>query len=265
MTVVASSSPGRSLVSNRVVIVEPHPVVGESLELALSRHRFDARLLPPPSDHASTSALTAQILRARASIVILGTTLDAGDPWMGTIAPLTRAGVDVVILTSTTDQACWGQALRRGARAVLPKSKPLNDLVSIVRRLTEGLRVLDVREREELIAHAVRRDIEMAGLRELFERLSRREGEVLEHLRNGRTVSQIAALDFVSPATVRTQVKSILAKLEVTSQIAAVGAAHRLGWQPPKTLDPQPHVLPATPQLRRPMARPSPPARAAAG
>lgn len=244
MTVVASSRPGRSLVSNRVAIVESHPLVGESLELALSRHRFDARLLPASPEHASTAALTSQILRARASIVILGTTLDAGDPWMGTIAPLTRAGVDVVILTSTTDPACWGQALRRGARAVLPKSRPLNDLISIVRRLTDGLRVLDVREREELIAQAVRRDIELAGLREKFDRLTRREEEVLEHLRNGLTVSQIAALSFVSPATVRTQVKSILAKLEVTSQIAAVGAAHRLGWQAPRTREHQPRLLP---------------------
>ncbi|MFE6648390.1 response regulator transcription factor [Nocardioides sp. NPDC057772] len=224
--------------------MEPHPVVGESLELALSRHRFDARLLPPFSDHASASALTARIVRARGSIVILGTTLEAGDPWLATIAPLTRAGIDVVVLTSTTDRACWGQALRRGARAVVPKSRPLNDLVSIVRRLTEGLRVLDVREREELIAQAVRRDVELAGLRERFERLSHREEEVLEHLRNGRTVSQIAALDFVSPATVRTQVKSILAKLEVTSQIAAVGAAHRLGWQPPRIRDHQARPLP---------------------
>ena len=31
----------------------------------------------------------------------------------------------------------------------------------------------------------------------------------------------------------RTQVKSILAKLEVTSQLAAVGLAHKIGWRPP--------------------------------
>lgn len=244
MTITATSRPRRTTVSNRVAIVEPHPVVGESLELALSRHRFDARLLPPPADHASATALAAQIVRTRASIVILGTTLDAGDPWLATIAPLTRAGIDVVVLTSTTDPACWGQALRRGARAVLPKSRPLNDLISVVRRLADGLRVLDVEEREELIGYAVRRDAALAGLRERFERLSSRESEVLERIRSGLTVSEIAGLDFVSPATVRTQVKSILAKLEVTSQIAAVGAAHRLGWQPPRNPDHQTPRLP---------------------
>jgi hypothetical protein len=30
---------------------------------------------------------------------------------------------------------------------------------------------------------------------------------------------------------VRTQVKSILGKLEVSSQLAAVGLAHQIGWQ----------------------------------
>jgi len=33
---------------------------------------------------------------------------------------------------------------------------------------------------------------------------------------------------------VRTQVKSILAKLEVSSQLTAVGLAHQLGWRPPQ-------------------------------
>ena len=43
----------------------------------------------------------------------------------------------------------------------------------------------------------------------------------------------IARNRVVSEATVRTQVKSILAKLEVSSQLAAVGLARSVGWQPP--------------------------------
>ena len=53
----------------------------------------------------------------------------------------------------------------------------------------------------------------------------------------GRTVHEIAVIGVVSEATVRTQVKSILAKLQVTSQIAAVGLAHRLGWRSPQSLE----------------------------
>ena len=54
---------------------------------------------------------------------------------------------------------------------------------------------------------------------------------MLGHLTEGHTVRDIARLSVVSEATVRTQVKSILAKLEVSSQLAAVGIAHAVGWR----------------------------------
>jgi DNA-binding NarL/FixJ family response regulator len=63
--------------------------------------------------------------------------------------------------------------------------------------------------------------------------MTRREAEVLGQLMAGKQVSEIARLRFVSESTVRTQVKSILAKLGVNSQLTAVGLAHKLGWQPP--------------------------------
>ena len=76
-------------------------------------------------------------------------------------------------------------------------------------------------------------DLVAAGF-EIGEQSGRiRETEVLGHLMKGRAVRQIAERGAVSEATVRTQVKSILAKLEVTSQLAAVGVAHRVGWRPP--------------------------------
>jgi len=67
-----------------------------------------------------------------------------------------------------------------------------------------------------------------------LELLTPREAQVLGHLMEGRPVRDIAHVSFVSEATVRTQVKSILAKLEVTSQLAAVGAAHLVDWRPPE-------------------------------
>jgi DNA-binding NarL/FixJ family response regulator len=89
-------------------------------------------------------------------------------------------------------------------------------------------------EREELLREWAS---ERAGLVELTSRLDQltvREREVLAHLMKGRTVREIAADGVVAEATVRTQVKAILAKLHVTSQLAAVGLAHKVGWRPPQ-------------------------------
>jgi two-component system, NarL family, nitrate/nitrite response regulator NarL len=57
-----------------------------------------------------------------------------------------------------------------------------------------------------------------------------REAEVLRGLIEGRSVDELAQEAFVSIATVRSQVRAILRKLGVTSQLAAVGLARRAGW-----------------------------------
>ena len=59
---------------------------------------------------------------------------------------------------------------------------------------------------------------------------------MLGELMNGRQVTEISRSRFVSESTVRTQVKSILAKLQVSSQLTAVGLAHQVGWRPPGEL-----------------------------
>jgi DNA-binding NarL/FixJ family response regulator len=63
-----------------------------------------------------------------------------------------------------------------------------------------------------------------------FDRLSEREAEVLRALAQGLTVAGIARRSVVSEATVRAQVRSILTKLDVRSQLEAVVAAQRSGW-----------------------------------
>ncbi len=58
--------------------------------------------------------------------------------------------------------------------------------------------------------------------------LSDREEEVLQQLHEGVGVRAIAEQSEVAEATVRSQVKSILRKLEVSSQMAAVLAYEEL-------------------------------------
>ena len=57
-----------------------------------------------------------------------------------------------------------------------------------------------------------------------------RERQVLVGLAGGRTVDEIARDGRVSAATVRTQVRAILTKLGVRTQLAAVAQAREAGW-----------------------------------
>ena len=218
--------------ASRVCVIEDHTLFAESLQIALELKGHDVRRVPLPHDlHTATSLLPA-VMKHQPHVLLLDLDLGNAD---GTrlIEPVTRAGTAVVVLTGSTDRARWGQCVRHGARKVMEKTSPLNEILATIRLIGEGRPVMTVEEREELVRHWQK---ERAVVSELLDRLNRltvRESEVLGALMNGQQVRQIAEASVVSEATVRTQVKSILSKLEVSSQIGAVGLAHNAGWVAP--------------------------------
>lgn len=217
----------------RIVIVEDHLLFAESLDLALSVDGYDVRRVDIPEDAGATNALITAVLRLRPRIVLLDLDLAAFGDGVRLIGPLTKAGVAVVVVTASPDRSRWGEALRYGARATLSKSQPLNDILSTVRRINAGQPVMSREEREELLRLWHDQRAETEAIQQRFAQLTAREAQVLAHLMLGHTVHDIAVAGFVSEATVRTQVKSVLAKLGVSSQLAAVGLAHQIGWRPP--------------------------------
>jgi DNA-binding NarL/FixJ family response regulator len=151
------------------------------------------------------------------------------------ISPLARTGINVVVVTASTDRGRWGEAIRCGARTVLSKGQPLNTVLATVRRINAGLPVMTFEEREDLLRAWHQQRSELQETTAKLAMLTTRESQVLGQLMQGRNVHDIAVLFVVSEATVRTQVKSILAKLGVSSQLAAVGLAHQVGWRPPES------------------------------
>lgn len=217
----------------RIVILEDHVLFAESLELALSVEGYDVRRMEIPDHEQAPGALITQVTRLRPRVVLLDLDLGLFGNGERLISALALAGINVVVVTGSVDKARWGEAIRFGARKVIAKSRPLNDILGAVRRINQGLQVMAREEREDLLeAWAIERS-HLVDSQARLDLLTVREREVLAHLMKGRNVREIAAVGVVSEATVRTQVKSILAKLEVTSQLAAVGLAHEVGWRPP--------------------------------
>ncbi len=220
--------------NSRVLIVEDHVLFAESLELALTLEGYDARRMSLPSSPGATGPLLAAALRLRPRIVLLDLDLGTFGDGVRLIHPLAVSGANVVVVTASTDKSRWGECLRYGARKTMSKTQPLNEILSVVRRLHQGLPVTDAEERESLLRQWDEHRKSVEELRRRLDSLTRREREVLGMLREGVPVRDIARTSVVSEATVRTQVKSILAKLGVTSQLAAVGLAHKAGWRAPE-------------------------------
>ena len=217
----------------RVVIVDDHVLVAEALALALGSPGYDVHRVEVPSAPESPGGLVATITGLRPHVVLLNLDLGPYGDGEPLVAPLATYGAGVVVLTGMTDRARWGEVLADGAATVLSKSQPLDDILATVRRVHLGLPVIDSAEREALVDVWLQQQNIHGEARERMGLLSVREREVLGHLMRGRAVREIAARSVVSEATVRTQVKSILNKLEVSSQLAAVGLAHEVGWRGP--------------------------------
>ncbi len=222
---------GTTRADHRVLIIDDHALFAESLELALSLEGYDVRRLDLPESAGSMATLKSMALRANPRTVLLDLDLGRFGDGVNLVAPLARAHVNVVVLTASEERGRWGACMRAGARKVIPKSGALQQALATVRRLHQGLPVVSREELESLLdAWAQERQV-TEDLRRRLDLLTPREREVLGELIAGHTVREISLRSVVSEATVRTQVKSILGKLEVSSQLAAVGMAHQIGWR----------------------------------
>ena len=132
-----------------------------------------------------------------------------------------------VLLTGSPEGPRWGGGLAAGAITVLSMSIGLRELVEAIDRVLHGATLLSEEERRRLIALWERGSAEEKELLERLDLLTSRETEILMELRRGRAVADIALAAEVSVATVRSQVKSILRKLDVPSQLAAVAVLQR--------------------------------------
>jgi two-component system nitrate/nitrite response regulator NarL len=215
-----------------LVIVDDHELFAQSLEMALRAAGYRAERVALPID-SSTGPLVSQVLQERPQLLLLDLDLGAHGDGFALIEPATRAGTEVVVVTGSMEPGRWARAVMLGARKVLAKTSSLATVVVTVDRILEGLPVMSGDERQGLLDAWVE---QRAGPEEVWSRfdlLTMRESEVLGLLMQGHTVREVARHSNTAEATVRTQVKSILGKLEVSSQLAAVGLAYQVGWRAP--------------------------------
>jgi DNA-binding NarL/FixJ family response regulator len=136
------------------------------------------------------------------------------------------------MLTAETRRSVLATCLEAGAVGWLGKDTFLDDVVSALDDVLDGTPLIGRGAREALIDEL---RIERAGQRRAlspFEQLTQRERDVLAALVEGMSAEEIADTQFVALATVRSQIRAVLRKLGVRSQLAAVAQANRVGWAP---------------------------------
>jgi DNA-binding NarL/FixJ family response regulator len=211
-----------------VLVVDDHELIALYLASALRAKGITA-------EHSGVDrvAVLAAAAANRPRLVLLDLDLgrdEQGCPRRGAdlIAPLRRLGCSVLVLTGTLREEQIAEAVALGANAWLSKTRPVTEIIDTVLAVFAGERVLTNAERRELLTRHENHLRMRAAASELLLSLTARERIVLDQLITGKQAATIAQDLVVSLSTVRTQIRSILSKLGVRSQLEAVALARGL-------------------------------------
>lgn len=134
----------------------------------------------------------------------------------------------VLILTTFDEDAEVFAAIRAGAAGYLLKDTPAAELRAGVRTVAGGESLLSPRVARQVMAQLATTAAPVAPDPRL-ERLTERELAVLRRVAHGDTNAEIAQHLVVSPATARTYISRILAKLDARDRTELAVLAHRWG------------------------------------
>lgn len=210
----------------RVLVVDDHELLAQTLRITLTATGVDADTLPP----APLPEVQQRVLEIRPELVLLD--LDLGE-WGDTtpiIAPLTAAGIRVLVVTGVVDRVRIALALEQGAVGFQPKSFGFDALLAKTTAALADPGALDLELRVSLLTELAQVRSARSQAMAPFLRLTEREQATLVELSEGRSVTDIARTWVVSEATVRSHVRGVLTKLGAPSQLAAVAVALRAGW-----------------------------------
>jgi DNA-binding NarL/FixJ family response regulator len=211
----------------RVLLVDGHALLAEAVAAALRADGLDARR----ADLTSRDELVAAVEADPPDLVLLDLDLPGAVGEGSTLVQsFARTGTRVLVVSKEHRGPRIGTALEDGAVGHLTRSVPLQELVTAVAAALRGDEVMPPAGRQALLDELRTTREKDAATRRPFERLTTREQQVLRELANGKVVATIAEEWGVSEATVRSQVRGVLAKLGVSSQLEAVALATRSGW-----------------------------------
>ncbi|MEP9381752.1 response regulator transcription factor [Nocardioides sp. KR10-350] len=204
----------------RVAVASDQSLVCEAVRAALNDRGLSVSILRWAGDQVPGPRVSGA---RRFDVGLMISDLDRWPRVRGVASVMSSLRVPWVMLTGAARGPLWGAALEFGARTVLTSDTPLAVVHEVLAAAARG-EVEPPEDAEELRASWRRVYAERQELQERVRSLTPREREVLRLLYDGDSVARIAAIFEVSPTTVRSQVKAVLRKLDVNSQLAAVAA-----------------------------------------
>jgi DNA-binding NarL/FixJ family response regulator len=214
----------------RVLIADDQDLVRTGFRLILQGEP-DLDVVGEAADGAETVRLAA---RLQPDIVLMDIRMPVLDGIAATREVLAaRTSTRVVILTTFDLDEYVFAALTAGASGFLLKDVKAAALADAIRTVHAGEALLAPSVTKRLIERFVAQEPAIASAPNKVVSLTDREREVLVLIARGLANDDIAAALFLSPATVKTHISRIFAKLDVRDRAQAVIAAYDAGLVTP--------------------------------
>ena len=200
--------------SVRVLVVDDHALFREGVAAMLARE--------PDLELAGEAADGAAALEAYGRLQPDVVLLDLQMPGMGGLEVIERLRLDspkakIIVLTTYEGDVQAVRALKAGASGYLLKSSARRELVDAITAVAAGRRYVLAEVAQDIAVHAAE------------EPLTPREVQVLEVVASGKGNKAIARELGVSEDTIKAQLRSLFAKLDVTDRTEAVMVGLRRG------------------------------------
>jgi DNA-binding NarL/FixJ family response regulator len=144
--------------------------------------------------------------------------------------------VSIIVLAVQEDEDALFDAIKAGAAAFVLKDISPDDLVNVIRRVSNGEYLINDRvfSQPSVASRVLKEFRELAAYGQsevpIFAPLSPREVQILDNIAQGMTNKQVAYTLTISEQTVKNHMSSNLRKLSVNDRTQAVVYAMRQGW-----------------------------------
>lgn len=198
----------------RILVADDHPILREGVSAIISLQK-DMEV----AGEAATGIQAIELYDALRPDVVL---MDLRMPEMTGVEAIERIRAAhpearIIVLTTYSGDAKALEAMRAGAAGFLLKSSLRRELLDAIRAVHRGQRHLHPDVAQDIALHAIE------------ESLTTREVEVLQMIAGGHSNKQVAWKLGVAEETIKSNIKSIFAKLRVNDRTHAVTTAAKRG------------------------------------
>jgi len=202
----------------RILLVDDHKTMLWGLERLIQAEGDAFQLVGSASDGIEARALCAEY---KPDIVLLDLDLKGSSSIDFLPALIQNGATKVVILSANRDQATLAAAVKAGARGVVSKEAPTDDVLAAVRKVHGGELWLDQTLMQVLLGQLVAPTPKADPEAQRIASLTAREREVIGMIVQGKGAlnKDLAERAFISERTLRNHLTTIYQKLGVANRL----------------------------------------------